>query len=232
MGRTGQEALLDSLRSTVEKLEWQPHGTTWSEYTRVTSYTDRAAAAKLAAVEQLLGETTGDWVWDLGANTGTFSRLAAKAGRRALALDTDAGAVEQAYRELKRDGEKRVLPLVVDLTNPSPDLGWGLQERRSILARANADTVIALALVHHLAIGNNVPLGSIAELMAVLAPQVIIEFVPKEDAMVRAMLSTRHDIFGEYTLDGFRAAFGTRFEIAREVPIDDSVRTLFLLRRR
>ena len=232
MGRTGQEALLDSLRSTVEKLEWQPHGTTWSEYTRITSYTDRAAAAKLAAVERLLGETTGDWVWDLGANTGTFSRLAAKAGRHALALDTDAGAVEQAYRELKRDGEKRVLPLVVDLSNPSPDLGWALRERRSILARANADTVIALALVHHLAIGNNVPLGSIAELMAILGPQVIIEFVPKEDAMVRAMLSTRRDIFGEYSIDGFRAAFGERFDVAAEMPIEDSVRTLFLLRRR
>jgi hypothetical protein len=232
VGRTGQEAILDSLRRTVEGLEWQPRGTTWAAYTTVTSYTERGAAAKRVLVERLLAETSGRWVWDIGAGTGTFSRLAAGMGRSALALDGDVGAVERAYRELKRDGEKAVLPLVVDLVNPTPALGWALRERRSIVERANADVVLALALVHHLAIGNNVPLGAVAAFLATLAPELIVEFVPKEDAMVVAMLASREDVFPAYTIDGFRAAFVERFEIVHEAPIEDSVRTLFLMRRR
>jgi len=232
VGRTGQEAILDSLRRTVAGLEWQPRGTTWAAYTTVTSYTERGAVAKRALVEQLLAETSGRWVWDIGAGTGTFSRLAARMGRSALALDGDVGAVERAYGELKRDGEKAVLPLVVDLVNPTPALGWALRERRSIVERANADVVLALALVHHLAIGNNVPLAAVAAFLATLGPELIVEFVPKDDDMVVAMLATREDVFPSYTIDGFRAAFGERFEIVREAPIEDSVRTLFLMRRR
>jgi ribosomal protein L11 methylase PrmA len=232
IGRTGQLAILDSLRSTIEKLDWRPQGTTWSGYTRVTSYTERAAASKLAIVERFLAETSGRWVWDLGANTGEFSRLAARLGRSALALDGDAAAVEQAYRQAKRDGEKAILPLVVDLSSPSPALGWALHERRSILERANADVVVALALVHHLAIGNNVPLGSIGEFFAALAPELIVEFVPKEDPMVVGMLARRRDVFPDYTVDGFRAALGPSFTIATEARVEDSPRTLFLMRRR
>ena len=232
MGRTGQLAILDSLRSTVEKLDWRPQGTTWSGYTRVTSYSETAAASKLAIVERFLGQTSGRWVWDLGANTGTFSRLAARLGRSALALDGDAGAVEQAYRELKRDGERAVLPLVVDLSSPSPALGWALRERRSILGRANADVVLALALVHHLAIGNNVPLDEIAGFLASLGRELIVEFVPKEDPMVVGMLAHRRDVFPDYSLDGFRAAFAPVFDMAQEALVKDSPRTLFLMRRR
>jgi hypothetical protein len=232
VGRTGQLAILDSLRRTIEGLDWRPRGTTWAGYTTVTSYSERGAAAKRALVERFLGETSGRWVWDVGAGTATFSRLAAGMGRSALALDGDVGAVERAYRDLKRDGERSVLPLVIDLANPSPALGWALRERRSIVERANADVVIALALVHHLAIGNNVPLPSVASFLAALGPELIVEFVPKEDAMVAAMLASREDVFPAYTIDGFRTAFGERFDIVHEEPIEDSRRTLFLMRRR
>ena len=232
IGQTGRLAILDSLRSTIEKLDWDPQGTTWSGYTRVTSYSETAAASKLAIVERFLRESSGRWVWDLGANTGEFSRLAARLGRSALALDGDAAAVEQAYRQAKRDGEKAVLPLVVDLSSPSPALGWALRERRSILERANADVVVALALVHHLAIGNNVPLEAIAEFFAALGPELIVEFVPKEDPMVAGMLAHRRDVFVDYTIDGFRAAFVPSFTIANEARVGDSARTLFLMRRR
>jgi hypothetical protein len=232
IGRTGQLAILDSLRSTIEKLDWDPQGTTWSGYTRVTSYSEPAAASKLGIVERFLEEAAGRWVWDLGANTGEFSRLAARLGRSALALDGDAAAVEQAYRQVKRDGERSVLPLVVDLSSPSPALGWALRERRSIVQRANADVVIALALVHHLAIGNNVPLDSIAEFFAALGPELIVEFVPKEDPMVVGMLAHRRDVFPDYTIDGFRSAFAPSFAIASEARVEDSPRTLFLMRRR
>jgi hypothetical protein len=149
-----------------------------------------------------------------------------------IAWDFDAGSVEAHWRRVRGADGPPILPLVGDLSNPSPAIGWALQERASFLDRANADALLALALVHHLAIGNNVPLPAVAGLLARIAPNAIVEFVPKDDPMTRRLLSSRRDIFDEYTLDGFRAAFGGPFEIIREAPITDSPRTLFLLRRR
>ena len=116
------------------------------------------------------------------------------------------------------------MPLVLDLANPSPGLGWGGEERRTLEERSNADVVLALALVHHLAIGRNVPLERIAGYFARLAPGLVIEFVPKEDPMVRKLLATREDVFADYTLDGFRTAFGTLFDIAEEAPVTGTAR--------
>ncbi|MEJ7754598.1 MAG: hypothetical protein WKF38_05385, partial [Candidatus Limnocylindrales bacterium] len=121
---------------------------------------------------------------------------------------------------------------VLDLSNPSPSLGWALRERGSFLDRGSPDVLMALALVHHLAIGNNVPLVGIAELFARIAPRAIVEFVPKEDPMTQRLLAARRDIFEGYTIDGFRAAFGEHFRIVRESPVTDSPRTIFLLERR
>jgi hypothetical protein len=119
----------------------------------------------------------------------------------------------------------------MDLSNPSPSLGWGLEERRSLVERGPADAIMALALVHHLAIGNNVPLARVASFFARLGRHAIVEFVPKEDPMTRHLLAARPDIFPDYTLPGFRAAFAPHFRITEEAAVDDSVRTLFLLER-
>ncbi len=124
-----------------------------------------------------------------------------------VALDVDPGAVERHYRRLRAEGRQDTLPLLADLTNPSPAQGWGSAERASLLARADADVILALALVHHLAIGANVPLPMIASLFARLAPQAVVEFVPKEDAMVQRLLASRRDVFPGYTVEGFREAF-------------------------
>ena len=149
-----------------------------------------------------------------------------------LAFDIDPAAAEQHYRALRGEGRTDILPLVLDVANPSPGLGWAGHERRSLLERADADVVLALALVHHLAISRNVPLPMLLGLFADLAPWAIVEFVPREDPMVRRLLASRRDVFDDYTLDGFRAAAGERFEVVREEPIAESPRTLFLLRRR
>jgi hypothetical protein len=232
LSRDRLEALVDSLRSTIAGLDWQPAGTEWADYGETTSYTQAAAASKAKIVEGMLRQTDGSWVWDLGANTGYFSRMAADLGRQVLALDADAAAAEQHYRYLREVGNSAVLPLVIDLANPSPAIGWANRERMSLLERANADVIIALALVHHLAIGNNVPLPMISALFARLAPQLIVEFVPKSDARVAAMLAGREDIFSDYSLDGFRAAFAADWELADEQPVEDSERVLFRMQRR
>ena len=121
-----------------------------------------------------------------------------------IAFDQDASSVEHHWRSLSAEARASVLPLVMDLTNPSPALGWALEERRSLIQRGPADLVLALALVHHLAIGNNVPLEGIAALFAKLGRQAIVEFVPKEDPMTQHLLAARKDVFPDYTLEGFR----------------------------
>jgi ribosomal protein L11 methylase PrmA len=230
--KTRLEGLIRNLRSTVAALDWQPAGTEWADYAENTSYPERAAAAKDRLVDELVQATPGSRVWDLGANTGRFSRIAADAGRSVIALDIDPAAAERHFRAIRTHGRTDILPLVADVANPSPGLGWGGQERRSLLERADADAILALALVHHLAIGQGVPLPMILDLFADLAPWAIVEFVPKDDPMVRRLLATRRDVFPDYSLDAFRAATSARFEVVREAPIEDSPRVLFLLRRR
>jgi ribosomal protein L11 methylase PrmA len=225
-------ALIDSLRRTIEGLHWEPTGTEWADYADHTSYSDDSARAKDEAVRGLLEAAGGSVVWDLGANTGRFSRIAASLARRVVAWDVDPAATESHYRTVRRDGVTAVLPLLGDLAQPSPGLGWALRERRSMLDRADADVVLALALVHHLAISRNIPLGYLADLFATLGRTLIIEFVPKDDPMVERLLATREDVFADYTMDGFRAAFGRRFDVRDEVPIADTRRTLFRLERR
>ena len=231
MGATRRAALLDSLRRTIEGLRWNPHGTEWADYDRETPYSDEGTLAKEAIVDAMLREAGGAVAWDLGANVGRFSAIAARLGRRVVAWDSDHAASERHYQSLKSSGETSVLPLVQDLVNPSPGLGWAGAERAGFVDRSDADVVLALALVHHLAIANNVPLEAIASLFARLAPNAIVEFVPKDDPMVRRLLGSRRDVFADYSQDGFERAFGTRFRIVARVPIADSTRVLYRLER-
>jgi hypothetical protein len=136
-------------------------------------------------------------------------------------------ATERHYQLIRRDRTVGTLPLIVDLANPSPAQGWAHTERRSLLERADADVLLALALIHHLALARNLPLERVADFFADLAPALIIEYVPKGDPMVDKLLATREDVFPDYTIDGFRAAFGRRFETKAEVRIEGTTRTLF-----
>jgi len=227
----GRRALIDHLRRTIEGMRDPRATTAWSSYETTSTYSPGAADAKLRLVGELLRQAPGQWVWDVGANRGWFSLAAAESGRQVVALDSDAGAVDAFYRQLRSSGEERVLPLVMDIANPTPGVGWALEDHRSLLDRCNADVVLALALVHHLAIGRNIPLDRISALFARLTPWLVIEWVPKSDPMVAAMLAHREDIFGAYDEDAFKAAFERDFSFERSEPIPDSGRVLHLLRR-
>ncbi len=225
-------ALVRSLRGTVAGLDWKPAGTEWADYADHTSYADAATADKARLVAAFVRQVPGERVWDLGANTGRYSRIAADAGKRVIAWDIDPAAAEQHWRQLQRERRTDILPLIQDVANPSAGLGWAGRERRSLFERANADAVLALALVHHIAISRNVPVPMILDAFAELAPWAIVEFVPKDDVMVRRLLATREDVFDEYSIEGFRAAAVGRFEVVAETPIAESTRVMFLLRRR
>ncbi|MFO1540950.1 MAG: methyltransferase, partial [Chloroflexota bacterium] len=163
-------ALLTNLRGTIAGLRWDPGGTEWADYADNTSYGPAATAAKERIVAQMVADTAPALAWDIGANTGRYSAIAAAAGARVVAWDIDPAAVERHQRALLAAGETRITPLLLDLADPSPALGWALRERASLTDRADADLVLALALVHHLAIGRNVPLPMIATFLAELAP--------------------------------------------------------------
>jgi ribosomal protein L11 methylase PrmA len=225
------EALVDSLERTVRAFDWTPSGTTWADYYRHTNYSDAAFERKRTLVEEALARLRPAVVWDLGANDGTFSRIAADAGSTTIAFDVDPAAVEHNYRQVKARNDRRLLPLLLDLSNPSPAIGWANAERMSLVDRGPADTALALALVHHLAIGHNVPLPRIASFLASLARTLVIEFVPKDDTQVQRMLSSRGDVFQDYHQDGFERAFRERFTIEAAMPIDGSRRTLYVMRR-
>ena len=232
ISRHSLEGIIDSLRQAVQGLRWRPGGTEWGDYYSDTNYTDASRDHKRDLVSAFLAGTDAGIVWDLGANNGFFSRLAAEQGRLVIAADIDPVAVELNWRKCRQGKRPLILPLLVDLANPSPALGWAHEERMSLLQRGPAETVMALALVHHLAVSNNVPLDTLAGFLAAAGRHLIIEFVPKTDSQVRRLLSTREDVFPNYNLEGFRAGFRTAFEILKEEPIAGTERTLFLMRRK
>ena len=224
--------LVRSLRAATQRLSWRPAGTEWAEYTTDNNYTAPAAAAKREMVLALLRGSEPRTIWDLGANTGDYSRAAREVASHVVSFDLDPAAVERNYRRVRADRQTGILPLVLDLTNPSPSLGWAGRERLSLEERGPADAVLALALIHHLAIGHNLPLDRIAQYFARLGRQLIIEFVPKSDSQVQRLLLSRADIFPSYTKEGFESAFARHFTIKSLVSIEESERWLYSMSSR
>jgi hypothetical protein len=225
-------ALIDSLASAVAGLRWQPQGTAWSEYYEHTRYTARAIEFKRKCVDDYLEILKPLQIWDIGANTGLFSRLASDRRIPTVSLDIDPAAVEINYRQSRQEGNPFILPLVGDITNPSPGIGWGNNEKRSLLERGPTDTILALAMLHHLAIANNLPFAKIAALFSGLCRTLIVEFIPKEDSQVQRLLASREDIFPDYHARGFEEEFARFFSIERVDKIAQSSRSLYLLKNK
>lgn len=231
MRRFSLLGLVDNLGSAIKQLKWRPRGTEWSDYYEDTNYSVNALEHKKRVVVELLEEISPKSVWDLGANVGMFSRLASERGINTISFDIDPAAVEKNYLECVAKGEKNILPLLLDLTNPSPGIGWQNRERMSLTDRSPTDTVLALALIHHLAISNNVPLNQIAEFFSTICNSLIVEFVPKSDTQVQRLLSKREDIFEDYNQSVFERQFSRYFKIRRSIGIRDSERTLYLMEK-
>lgn len=226
--------LVDSLRNATRKQQWNPAPSVWRDYYEVgESYSDSSAAHKGELIADMVSSFAPRNIWDLGANTGHFSQLVAKTtGAHVVALEMDPSSVEVHWQRLSRHGTTGVLPLLGDLANPTPAQGWAHRERDSLEQRGPADGVLALALIHHLAIGNNVPLPSIMAWFARLGTHAIVEWIPKDDPMVRRLLTTREDVFPDYNTAAFERAVEEHFRIVRREPVKDSLRTLYLLDRR
>ncbi len=224
--------LIDSLKTAVKKLKWKPEGTQWVDYYEDTNYSQKACQHKKQLVAEFLDKISPTEVWDLGGNVGTFSRIASDRGIFTISFDIDFGAVELNYIECIKKGETHLLPLRIDLTNPSPGLGWENLERESLVERGPVDVVMALALIHHLAISNNLPLDHIADFFRKICGALIIEFIPKKDSQIKRLLVSRQDIFLDYTQEMFEKVFARFFTIERSEQINDSDRTLYQMVKR
>jgi hypothetical protein len=232
MSRSALLTLLKNLGAAVRRLSWRPAGTEWADYTSDNNYSESAARSKRQMVIDYLRRAGTNTVWDLGANTGEYSRAAREVASLVVSFDVDPAAVERNYRGVRGNRDAGILPLLLDLTNPSPAQGWAGAERLSLEDRGPADALLALALVHHLAIGHNLPLDRIAGYLSRLGRSLIIEFVPKSDSQVRRLLLSRPDIFPSYTKEGFEKAFAPYFAITAAAPVEDSERWLYSMRSR
>jgi SAM-dependent methyltransferase len=216
------------MRKFVERLSWDPPEGVWTAYGEHNSYTDDDARRKDDFVREVA--TSRDWtlVWDIGANNGRYSRIAAEGASTVVAVDADQGPVELLYRDLRGEGDERILPLTMNLADPSPGLGWRGLERRALADRGAPDLVLALALVHHVAISANVPVREFVDWLASLGAALVIEFPTREDPMVRKLLAPkRESLHPDYELGFFERTLGEAFEVERTERLESGTRVLY-----
>jgi SAM-dependent methyltransferase len=227
------EANVKGLEKLVRRLHWEAPGSPWSGYGGGTGYTDEGGEAKAQFVQRVVESRSWGTVWDLGCNEGRFSRIAAKRAARVVAIDSDPIVVEGLYRALRREGMRSILPLTIDISDPSPALGWRGAEHPPLDQRGRPDLTLCLALIHHVAISDNVPLRSIVEWLADLGGAVVVEFADRDDPMAASLLARKGAPSNpDYRRDHFERCLSERFEIERREHVPPGTRTLYFARSR
>ncbi len=216
-----------SLKKIVKKMHWAQARSLWSEYAHTHSYSKEAQGVKEDFVTKVLKSKKSKLVFDLGCNTGSYSLLASQYSDYVVAVDGDQLAIERLYFQLKQQNKNNILPLVLNLADPSPNRGWQGLERRAFFDRAQPDLVMALALVHHLAISNNIPLEQLVEWFSQMKATLIIEFVTKQDPMVQTLLQSREDIFDNYNQQHFEKCLAKKFRIVTKKKIPGNTRIIY-----
>jgi ribosomal protein L11 methylase PrmA len=226
--RTAFKAMIESMRNGVASLEPRSlRKTDWQDYADNKSYDSAENAAKKKFVGEFVTTVSPGMLWDVGCNTGEFAVVALENGAgQVVGFDFDHRAVERAYIDARERG-LNFLPLVIDAVNPSPAQGWAQVERGGLKERNEADAVLGLALIHHLAIGKNIPLYDAVTWLTGLAPNGVIEFVQKSDPMVRQLLRLRHDIFDDYNQQAFETYLAESARIVKSEVISTEGRTLY-----
>ena len=224
--------ILSSLENLVKKLSHSSAGTKWNNYYEETILSNDYLKQKQQMVLGLLSGIGFNTVADLGANKGEFSLLLKDKADKIIAADFDEACINELYIHLKENKIKNIYPVVVDVSNPSPAIGWANTERNSFWNRTNVDVMMALALVHHLAISFNIGFEMMAELFSKKCKYLLIEFVPKKDPKVQQLLRYRKDVFENYTQEGFEKGFSNYFTIETKQPTHHSTRILYLMKTR
>jgi hypothetical protein len=224
--------LISSLETLVNKLKSPAQNSTWANYYSEAAQRDDYLEEKQKLVQQWSGSLSHlKTAVDLGANDGVFSKLLAAQNIFTLSTDFDTICINNLYNEIKSTNLQNLQPLILDLGNPSPAIGVNNIERLSFINRTKVDLAIALAVIHHLVIGKNIPFEKTAYLFNQLSGYLIIEFVPKEDEKVQFMLKNKQDIYHDYTRENFELAFEKHYTIQNKQLVGGSARTLYLMKR-
>jgi hypothetical protein len=222
------EANLKGLEKLVRGLEPPGGATEWSDYGATCSYSDEDTRAKEDFVRSAVMQRGRSLVWDLGCNDGRYSRIASEGSAYTVALDADRGVVDRLYLALRHEGARTILPLVGDVADPSPGLGWRGQERLTLMERGRPDMILALALIHHLVIGRTIPLRELVGWLADIGSELVVEFPHREDVMVKRLLTRKHEgAHPDYTRSDFEDVLGSRFEVLSSVELPSRTRTLY-----
>ncbi len=216
------------MEKLVRSLQWEPDRSVWTRYAETKTYSDDDTERKKAFVARAVSERRRRLVWDVGANDGLYSRVAAASADCVVATDSDHDVTELLYRSLREQGSETILPLVADLLDPSPGLGWRGVERKGLLERMRPDVTLCLALVHHVVITRNVPLRELLDLLRSLETSLVIEFPTPEDAMVRRLLAAKREgMHGDYDRDTFERELRNAFDVERTEELPSRTRLLY-----
>ena len=226
------KANVRGLNKIIRKLKWKRVNSEWSDYASSNSYIDIDLDMKAAFVRDVVASRPWDLVWDLGCNTGAFSRIAAENARYVVAMDTDHLVIERLYLELKGEGNTSILPLIGNVANPSPNLGWKGLERKSLLERGKPDLTLCLALIHHLVISANIPLKEVINWFASIGASLVIEFVTKDDPMVKTLLRNKEDNYTDYELEYFEQCLFEAFDVNKREMLNSGTRILYFAQAR
>lgn len=217
---------VERLRRLVERLRWQPRRTTWTEYDAAQPHVQLDRDTKAELVRRVCAARHRKLVWDLGSNLGQYARIAAEFADTVVAMDQDHGCVELLYRDLQRHGPDNILPLRIDLANPSPALGWRGRERLRLEDRGRPELTLCLGLIHHLVIGANLPLDEVVDWFGDLTRELVLEFPLKSDPLVQRLLRNKADQYHDYSLEALESSLRQRFDVVERVRLPSGARVL------
>jgi len=221
------------LEKLVRRLRWDPGETAWTRYGTTTTYSEGDAERKAAFVRAAASARSRGLVWDLGANDGRYTRIAAEHSDYAVAIDADVAVVDRLYHALRDEGSTRILPLAANIADPPPGLGWRGRERGTLPDRGRPDLILALAVVHHLVIGSNVPIPELVDWLAELGAELVVEFPTPADPMVARLIARKREgTHADYTQERWERALGSAFEIEASERLGDGARVLYRARPR
>jgi ribosomal protein L11 methylase PrmA len=223
------QAQLQSMHRMISKLKWKTGETSWSGYRQSNTYSDNDDKRKQGFVAEVAAAEKPALTWDMGCNDGAYSRIAAENSERVVAFDFDHATVEALYRSLREEGNTKILPLVSNLADPSPALGWRGLERKTLVDRGAPDLMLALALIHHVSISANIPIADFLQWARDMETTLLIEFPKRTDPMVRALLANKQDGANpDYEEENFERELERRFTVRRREELPSGDRILYL----
>jgi hypothetical protein len=216
------------LKKIIGRMSAKGAKTPWADYARTHSYDDAEFQAKLGFVREAAEHRQWRLVWDLGCNAGAFSHVAAEHADYVVAMDGDWMAVEALYQSQKASTDHgKILPLVVNLADPSPGQGWRGLERKSLPDRGRPELTLCLALIHHIVIGTNIPMHDFLGWLASLGTALVIEFVDRDDEMVETLLRSKDDRYADYSLENFERELAERYKVRKKRSLKNGKRWIY-----